>query len=284
MDHDSTIRVDLHLHSTASDGQYPPAELVQMALKKGLRVIALTDHDTTEGLEEALNAAHGSDLMVIPGIELSTDVPGQYEVHILGYWIDWHNPLFQERLTTMRQSRLHRARQVWERLVQIGCPLSWERLLAIAGGGAVGRPHIAQALIEAGYAESLQDAFQRYIGRNAPAYVTRPKLLPQQAIELVRQAQGLPVLAHPAQIIERIPMLAQAGLVGLEAYYDGYPQAQKEFLARLARKHNLIATGGSDFHGPDNVGTSDLGQVDVPYAAVIELQAAYHKNPSVQPK
>ena len=273
-------QVDLHLHSTASDGQYTPAELVQLATQKNLRAIALTDHDTTDGVGEALRAAHGTGLLVIPGVEISTDVPGEYEVHILGYGVDHgHGPCgskhpMQERLRVMRGSRLDRARKMWERLGQLGRPVSWERVLALAGGGSVGRPHIAQALVEAGHAESVQDAFQRYVGLGAAAYIPRPKLSPEQAVQLILSAGGVPVLAHPIKVIEYIPALVRSGLAGLEVYYNRYSEVEQQFLAGLAHKHNLILTGGSDFHGPQVLDTVGIGEVSVPWSVVEQLQAA----------
>jgi len=270
-------QIDLHLHSTASDGQYTPTELVQLALNKGLEVIALTDHDTTGGIDEALDAAHGTGLTVIPGVEISTDVPGNLELHILGYHINHHDERLQECLCRLRESRLDRARKMLKRLEQAGYPLPWERVMALAGSGSIGRPHIAQAMVEAAYVDSVESAFRLYIGRGAPAYVERAKLLPQEAIQTILAADGVPVLAHPSQVIEHIPFLVQNGLIGLEVYYNGYLQAEKRFLAQLATKHHLIATGGSDFHGPD-IGLSELGQVYVPWSAVKELHAyARHK-------
>jgi predicted metal-dependent phosphoesterase TrpH len=266
-------RIDLHLHSTASDGRYTPTELIRLALAKGLQVIALTDHDTTEGTKEALNAARGTGLTVIPGVEISTDVPGNYELHILGYHIDHRHTGLQERLQKLRRSRLDRARQTLERLAQTGCPVSWEHLVTLAGGGVIGRPHIAQALVDAHYVDSVESAFRLYIGRGAPAYIERLKLSPQDAIWMILEAGGVPVLAHPSQIVEHIPALVRAGLVGLEVYYPGYIEAEQRFLANLARKHKLIATGGSDFHGPGITAAADLGIVDVPWSAVEQLQA-----------
>ena len=186
-------QVDLHLHSTASDGQFSPAELVAMALERGLLVIALTDHDTTEGVDEALEAAKGTGLEVIPGIELSTDVP-QEEVHLLGYYLDHHNPAFQEKLRAMRDARRQRAKRMLAKLAALGLPLEWERIAELAGGGTIGRPHIAQAMVERGYVASTEEAFALYIGRNGPAYVERYKLSPLEAIRLIEEAGGLSLI------------------------------------------------------------------------------------------
>ncbi len=264
--------VDLHLHSTASDGQYTPTELVRLALKKGLKVIALTDHDSTDGVQEALDAARGTGLMVIPGVEISTDVPGEHELHILGYHINYRYSPLQEELSKLRQSRLSRARLIVRKLARVGCPLRWEKVLALAGDGSVGRPHIAQAMVEAGYVDSVESAFRLYLGRGATAYVPRPKLAPQDAVRLVLDAGGVPVLAHPANVLEHLPSLVRAGLMGLEVYYNGYEEAEREFLLGLANKYNLIATGGSDFHGPEVMMANEIGGTHVPWQVVEDLR------------
>jgi predicted metal-dependent phosphoesterase TrpH len=264
--------IDLHLHSTASDGRYSPTELVHLALERNLRVIALTDHDTTTGLDEAISAAHETGVTVIPGVEISTNVPGTHELHILGYHIDPHYIPLQERLESLRMSRVDRAQKMVNLLTEAGHPLQWERLLTLAGSGSIGRPHIAQAMVEANYVESVEDAFRQYIGRGGRAYVERAKLSPQDAIQLILEAGGAPVLAHPSHVIEYIPGLAQSGLVGLEVYYNGYIEAEKTFLTGLARKYRLIATGGSDFHGEGITSATELGQTYVPWSAVEQLQ------------
>jgi predicted metal-dependent phosphoesterase TrpH len=268
-----SVRIDLHLHSTASDGAYAPAELVQMALARGLRVIALTDHDTTEGIAEALSVAQGTRLTVIPGVEISTDVPGTHELHILGYCIDHKHPGLQRRLAKLGVSRVDRAKKTLERLSQAGYPLSWEHLTELAAGGVIGRPHIAQALVDAHHVDSISDAFHRYLGRGGPAYVERFKFSPPEAIQMIHDAGGVPVLAHPSRIIEHIPSLIRLGIAGLEAYYPSYLPEEQRFLANLAQKHDLIATGGSDFHGQGITEADDLGVVDVPWSAAEELIA-----------
>ena len=275
--------VDLHLHSTASDGRYTPGQLVQMALQKKLRAIALTDHDTTDGIEELESAAQHTGLTAIPGVEISANVPGDLELHILGYYIDYRHAHLQEQLRELRESRLVRAREILRLLARAGLPLAWERVLALAGHGSIGRPHIAQAMVEAHYVNSVESAFRLYIGRGGLAYVERHKLAPQDAIGLVRQAGGVPVLAHPSQVIEYVASLVKAGLVGLEVYYNGYEEAEKQSLAKLAGKYGLIATGGSDFHGPGITSAVELGQVDVPWSAVEQLHAQWQANGHARP-
>ncbi len=265
-------RIDLHLHSTASDGQYTPSELVAMAIERRLLAIAITDHDTTDGIDEALEAARGTGLEVIPGVEISCDIPRQ-ELHILGYYIDHHEPILEEKLRTFRQSRLHRAKAMLDKLAALGFPLEWEAVTELAGGSSVGRPHIAQAMVKMGYVASTDEAFDLYIGRNGPAYVERYKLSPLEAVSLIKEAQGLPVLAHPLEVTQFVPSLVEGGLVGLEVYYNGYSPEDMRELANLARKYDLIPTGGSDFHGPDVLDTVEMGGVEVPVESWERLRA-----------
>jgi predicted metal-dependent phosphoesterase TrpH len=266
-------KVDLHIHTTASDGVLTPARVVQAAIDEGLSAIAITDHDTVEGIPQALMAAQGADLEVIPGVELSAEQDSS-EVHILGYYIDHQSSALQERLEVLRRARRERARNMVRKLERMGLPISWERVQEIAGdSSAFGRPHVARALHERGYVGSVNDAFHRYIGLDGPAYVARYKLSPTQAMELIRAAGGLPVLAHPWRQREMVAGLAGLGLVGLEAYCPGYsPEASGE-LVRLGEKYNLIATGGTDFHGYGENGVRPLGAVPVPMESLERLRA-----------
>ncbi len=274
-------RADLHTHSTYSDGVLNPKELVDLAYRRGVRVLALTDHDTTEGLPEALEAARAyPDLLLIPGIEMSTDVPGN-EVHILGYFIDWHDQGFQRELARLRDSRLHRGRRMVEKLAQLGVHISWERVLAIAGAGAVGRPHIAQAMVEAGYVQDINEAFQRYLGRNGPAYVEREKLTPVEVVQLLLRVGGLAVLAHPRELVGELghllPPLKAAGLVGMEVYYQDYTPEEIEALLEWARRFDLLPLGGSDYHGlggPQQREPGDIPLPDEPVQKLLELAKA----------
>ena len=269
-----TSQVDLHLHTTASDGAYAPAAVVALARERGLRTIAITDHDSMEGVAEALAAA-GHGLEVIPGVEINTDIP-HAEVHILGYHVDYHHAELQDVLQRLRDFRRDRARRMVEKLARLGMPVDWRRVAALAGEGAVGRPHVAQALVERGYVADVSQAFDRYLGREGPAYVERHKLTPVEATRLIVRAGGLPVLAHPSGL-EHLPTLLDeltaAGLVGLEAYYTGYLPEETQGLLLLAQKYGLVATGGSDFHGGSILPHADLGAVFVPMEAVAALRA-----------
>lgn len=262
--------VDLHMHTTESDGRLTPAELVDLAASRDLRIIAVTDHDTTEGLEEAYEALKKHPQMtIIPGIELSTDIPGS-EVHILGYFLDYHDPKFQEVLREFRAARYDRGRRMVDKLRSLGVYITWERVLEIAGGGAgsVGRPHVAQAMVEGGYVPTVKEAFDYYIGRNGPAYAERAKLTPQEAVALIRGVGGLAVLAHPRDVLTNLePILddiCAAGLSGMEAYYHGYKGEVHDYLRQVCRERGLIPCGGSDFHGIEGNPEAGLGNVDVP--------------------
>lgn len=264
-------RVDLHLHSTASDGRLCPAELVRRAATDGLSVISITDHDTVGGIPEAVTAASlQPDVRLIPGVEISADV-ADGEVHILGYGINYADPELAAALQRMRGSRWERARRMVARLTDLGLPIDMERVRELADGGAVGRPHIARALIERGHVSSFQDAFARYIGREGPAYVRRDKLIPAEAVALVLRSGGFPAMAHPLTVPDPEAMAADlraAGLAGLEVYYGGYTCQEVGRLARLATLLDLVPTGGSDFHGLEAEAGMGLCGVEVPAVAV----------------
>ena len=278
--------VDLHTHSTASDGVYSPTELLHRVQEVGLRVVALTDHDTTDGIEEAASTAQALDIEFIPGIELNSDVSGG-EVHILGYYLEYQRPAFQAILKVLRDARVRRGERMVERLNEEGVSITWERVREIAQG-SVGRPHIAQALMEAGYVKSINEAFEKYIGNGKPAYVPRYKLTPEDAVRLIVSANGLPVIAHPItlpgldMLHTWLPGLKAAGLVGLETYYGPYTQQDEQALLALAHEYKLIPTGGTDFHGP-GIHPTPLGGRYVPYEAVEQLQAAAEKRQGIIP-
>ncbi len=263
-------RIDLHTHSTASDGELTPAELVRLALERGLTTIALTDHDSVAGIAAAQHAARGAALEVVPGVELSADVP-QGEVHVLGYFVDWRAADFEAMLEKFREGRYGRAEKMARKLTALGAPVSFERIKEIAGDAAIGRPHVAQALLEAGHVASVTEAFDKYISRNGPAYVERFRLTPEDAVTLILRAGGVPVLAHPREVTDWVFPLAKAGMLGLEVHYGMYDDATRAELGRLAKQYGLIATGGSDFHGLRKMGhMSGLGQNDVP-PEVVEM-------------
>ncbi len=279
--------IDLHTHSTASDGLYPPAELVRLAREAGLTTIALCDHDTTDGLDGAIEAGRELGVEVIPGIEVNTELPnGQGDAHMLGYFIEYGRPEFQANIKLLRDARERRGERMVEKLRAAGFDVTWERVREIAGG-AVGRPHLARALIEKGYAESVGDAFDKYLGRGRVGYVPRYKISPEDAVRLIKSARGVPVLAHPADIRqlreELLPALLHAGLQGLECYYGEYDEATVERLLRAAEDFGLLPTGGTDYHGP-NMHPTPLGGRYVPQDALDRLRrtgAFNHKLPTL---
>lgn len=272
-----TYAVDLHTHSTASDGLYTPRELLHMAKAAKLDVLALTDHDTTEGIAEAAETAQALHIEFVPGVELNTDSGGG-EVHMLGYFLDLAQPAFQAALKTLRDARERRGQCMVEKLNVHGINISWERVREIAQG-AVGRPHVARALMEAGYVQSIGEAFDTYIGKNGVGFVPRPRLSSVDAVRLIASANGLPVFAHPltlpglSKLREELPALCAAGMVGLETYYGPYTTEDERELCTLAAAYHLIPTGGSDFHGP-GIHPTPLGGRHVPYEAVERLKAA----------
>lgn len=268
--------VDLHLHSTASDGRLSPAEIVRKSAETGLTVIALTDHDSIEGIAPALEAAQRfSWLKVIPGVEISAYAP-QDEIHVLGYFIDYTHPELLASLDRMRNSRRQRAQGMISKLSKLGVSIEWQRVQEIADGGSIGRPHIAQAMLEKGYITSFKEAFTKYIGWGGPAHVKRDKMTPVEAVELISRAHGLPVLAHPLTINDTeaiVSELKEAGLVGIEVYYKNYTKEEIASLSRLAGKYNLIATGGSDYHGLDDSTETVIGGANVPLESAEQLIA-----------
>ena len=271
--------VDLHLHTLASDGRLTPTELVQLVARQGLTTVAITDHDTTDGLAEAFEAAKEfPSLRIIPGIELSADVPGD-EVHVLGYFIDSGDAELQAELTRFREGRVDRAKTMVEMLDKLGVHLDWERVQHFAGDGAVGRPHIALAMVEAGYCNEPKDAFPEYLGRNGLVYVDRAKLTPEDAVGIIRRAGGAAVLAHPAYMNDMeagIANLSGIGLSGMEVHYAKYGDDTIRQLARLARQYELIPCGGSDYHALGNSDDLPPGETGPPLESVDRLEAAAH--------
>ncbi|MBN1956423.1 MAG: PHP domain-containing protein [Anaerolineae bacterium] len=269
-------RVDLHIHSTASDGVLTPEEVVSLALEQDLAAIALTDHDTLSGIAAAQAAAAGSEMEVIPGVEVNSE--GAWgDLHFLGFYIDPNTPLLQQQLGAMRLARVERARRMVQELAKLDMPLDWEDVQRLAAGQSIGRPHIARALLERGYVSSTDEAFIRYIGRNGPAYAPRLRLTPPEVIEAIHAAGGAAVLAHPFHSgiqIEDIVRFISYGLQGLEVYYPNHSPEDVQILLDLCGRYDLIATGGSDFHAPWGKEGAPLGSVYVPAECVEQLRQA----------
>ncbi|NLV74228.1 MAG: PHP domain-containing protein [Chloroflexi bacterium] len=273
-----SIRADLHIHTTCSDGLLTPEQVVSQAIAQHLDVIAITDHDALDGVIPAQNAARGSQLRVLSGIELSAQTLGS-EVHILGYFINPLDEGLQGALAGLQQARLTRAQEMLERLKALGLPLNWQALLEETPGQALGRPHIAAAMQRAGYVDSIQQAFSVYLGRGGAAYVPRAKVSPEDAIQLIERAGGLAVLAHPWYDQHLVPSLREAGLRGLEAYYSGYTGDMSAALMLLARQQGLLVTCGSDFHGLERTPNNLLGGVAMPPDAFEAFLAAEPARP-----
>ena len=267
--------VDLHSHTTASDGALSPRELVRTAVRHGVRVLAVTDHDSTDGLAEATAAAaEHPPLTIVPGLEINCDVEGG-EVHVLGYYVDHEAPWFQEFLRAQRAERRARIYRLTERLGELGMPIDPEEVFAIVREGSAGRPHVAQVMVQHGYVKSVREAFDRYLHNNGPAAVPRRRVTPAEAIDVIRRAHGVPVLAHPGVTgLDRIiPDLIASGLMGIEAYYNEHSALQTAGYLEMCRAHDLIATGGSDFHGPHTGRTNPPGTPVVSMAVFEALRA-----------
>ena len=268
--------VDLHSHTTASDGTLSPAELVRAAVTRGVRVLAITDHDSIDGLAAAREeAARHPTLTIVPGLEINCDVPGA-EVHVLGYYVDDGAGWFQQFLREQRAERVARVHRIAARLAELGMPIDPADVFALVPEGSVGRPHVAQVMVQRGYVKSVTEAFDRWLHANGPANVPRHRLTPSDAIAIIRRAGGVPVFAHPglADRDELLPEMIAAGLMGIESYYAEHSAAQTAHYKDLCRQHGLVATGGSDYHGERTGRTNPLGHPPVPMSVYDDLQRA----------
>ena len=267
---------DFHTHSTRSDGRLSPAALVDLAASRGVRVMALADHDTLDGLEEArAAAARHPGFLLIPAVEISCDQPGT-ELHMLGLFVDPTNAHLRAELDRFRTGRISRGQRIIALLEEAGAPISWERVQEIAGEASIGRPHFAQALVEAGHVATIGEAFDRFLGHGAPAYVDRETLGPAEAIAMIRGAGGLPVFAHPSFTKNYVAVaeeLARLGVFGMEVYYKAYPPELVEELRLLAERLGLFTLGGSDYHALARDDEREPGDIPLPDAVVEALLA-----------
>ncbi len=264
--------VDLHAHTHYSDGDLSPEELVRAAKDAGLAAVAVADHDEVGGVAAAVEEGAKLGVEAVPGVEL-TSYRGESEIHVLGLYVDpGHGPLL-EKLAAFRQARLERARKMCALLAKLGAPLDFERLLAISGKGAVGRPHVAKALVEAGHVPDMNTAFRRYIGNGGPAWVAKAPFSPEEAIALVHGAGGLAFIAHPgvSGTDEVVPELVRAGLDGLEVRHSMHAHPVSEHYLRWVQRRDLLPTGGSDFHGGFKA-DSPLGRPFVPETWLIRMR------------
>jgi predicted metal-dependent phosphoesterase TrpH len=260
--------IDLHLHSTASDGSYPAETIVAMAERNGVRVLSLTDHDSLDGIPAAEERARRSGIRVIPGVELSVSEAG-IDVHLLAYGFDPLDKGLVAAIARYRDSRRERARKMLARLKGLGIKIQLEEVEEIAHGGALGRPHVAEALMQGGHIETFQEAFQRYLGHHAPAYVPKQSVALEEAVSVVREAGGVTVLAHPGTLNRDhlIAAWAGRGLDGIEVWHSKHAAADVTRFKGIAKQHNLLMTGGSDYHG-ERTPDVTIGGVLVPEAAL----------------
>jgi len=279
--------VDLHLHTTASDGVRSPSEIVNYAKTKGLQAIAITDHDTIEGLTEAVAEGQRIGFEVIPGIEISAEhSPGS--MHLLGYFLDIHHPLLNERLQYLQKARAERNPKIVDNLNRLGVKISYDEVIRASGGGQVGRPHFAQVLLEKGYVRTFQEAFDRFLKKGAPAYVDKVRFTSAEAIHFIREAGGVAVVAHPntlgvngSKALEVLLLqLIREGLQGIEVYYPEHSLSETAQYKFTAEKHGLVITGGTDYHGIEG---NDLeigvgrGDMKLPYSIIENLSAVRNR-------
>jgi predicted metal-dependent phosphoesterase TrpH len=266
--------IDLHSHTTASDGALSPRELVRLAATHGVRVLAVTDHDSTEGLSEAIaEAALHPPLTIVPGLEINCDVDGS-EVHVLGYFVDLTASWFQEFLRGRREERRARIERMAARLAELGMPIDPADVFAIVKEGSPGRPHVAQVMLNHGYVNSIREAFDRYLRSGGPANVPHRRVTPVEAVQVIRRARGVPVLAHPGVRGQdaMIPELVRVGLMGIETYYAEHSPAQARMYEQMCADLGLIPTGGSDYHGVHTGRTNPPGTPPVPTSVYERLQ------------
>lgn len=264
--------VDLHLHTNASDGLLSPTQVVEHATRIGLAAIAITDHDTVDGFKVASKIADSDVLEVIPGVELSCYYKG-FDVHILGYLIDYENPEFVKKIESFRRERYERGEAMVAKLNELGINLSMETVKSIAGNSAVGRPHVADALVREEFVQTYDEAFARYLGYHAPAYIPKPVLTPEHGMDLIHLVRGLAVVAHPGTLKhdEFIPELVNFGLDGIEAYHSLHDRGAVLRYKTMAKKYGMVFTGGSDCHGPRK-GKILMGSQRVPYSCLVDLR------------
>lgn len=264
---------DLHIHTLFSDGQYSPSDVVKIAKEVGFAAIAITDHDTLDGVEEAVEMGEKLGIEVIPGIEISTISNGQ-EVHILGYYCDLDNYHLQKKIKEMQLDRKNRIKKMVVKLKELNFNITFEEVAAVAGKGSIGRPHIARVLMEKGYVRTIKDAFKELISPGCPAYVARYNISPKEAIELILGANGVPVIAHPGLLKDDSIILDMIsyGLKGIEVWHPDHKKGLRKKYRDLAHKYELLLTGGSDWHGKNKDANFSLGNIKLDYKYVEELK------------
>lgn len=274
MDREERLKfADLHIHTTISDGWLTPEETVEEAYRAGLSAISIADHDSVSGVKAAMEAGSKFGIEVIPGVELHTGYDGQ-EFHILGYFVDWRDKWFNEKLLAVQEVRVDKAKMILEKLRSLNIDLSYN-VVNVITGGIVGRPQIAQALLDRGYVRTVQEAFERYLGIDRPAYVRKYPLSPPEAIKMIRRGGGISALAHPvfANTDEALPELVDQGLQGIEVYHSKHDVVSTRHFEALAKKYDLLIVGGSDAHGRE----VSIGAVRIPYRFIEKLKESASK-------
>ena len=264
-------RADLHTHTTFSDGALTPAQLVKKAKQAGLAVISITDHDNVNGLDEAISAGKDLDVAIVPGVELSAAF-NRKEVHILGYFFDHHDKEFQAFLLEMREERIRRAERIVQRLNQLNIAITMDSVLEKAGNGAVGRPHVAMAMVSEGLAKSYQSVFDDYIGNGRPAYERKAEVSPEKTVHLIAEAGGLSFLAHPGRSLDdnEVHQLVKAGIDGIEVVHPSHSPWTLQHFHDITSEYFLLECGGSDFHGGLRGDDDTFGQVTIT-AGTVEI-------------
>ena len=264
--------VDLHIHTKLSDGTHSVQEILEMAFHRKLKAVSITDHDCINAYPFAQQRGSELGIEVIPGVELSSEIDG-VDIHILGYYLDIQNPVLVNTLSEMKRARYLRAEKIVENLNRQGVDLRFETVLNIAGDAAIGRPHIAAALLKEELVYSFRGAFDKYIGYESPAYVKKFTILPREVFHLIRQAGGIPVLAHPGVtgVDKLLPQFIKDGLMGIEAFHSEHSEEQQRYYLQYAKKNDLAYTGGSDFHN-SNQNKAEIGKPKISYAAVESLK------------
>jgi len=270
--------VDLHAHTVYSDGLLTPGQVVREARNRGLVAVGITDHDTMDGIGRALTAARRDGIEVVPGVELSCNVSG-IDLHMLGYYLDHQDSEVHGFFLRLRASREDRARQMVERLGAMGHGVSFDRVRDIAGKGAIGRPHVAQAMVEAGVVAGTDQAFRQYIGYDGPAYVPKARLSPDEAVSFIRGHGGVAVVAHPGTYRrdEAVYAAIAAGADGVEVWHPDHGEREAAHYAEMAQKNGLLMTGGSDCHGGRKANHIYLGEVQVPYRYLAALKRRHRR-------